>query len=927
MKHLLLSTIFLFHVSLALAQSPSVGPVDTRNLGNATITATGGSTARTLADRAADLVNVKDGYGGHPGAKGDGKISSPVVNITNGSSVLTVGSSLFSASDVGKSIIIANAGVAPTSGPVVATPVSSQGGGYASVPTCAVTDGAGTGSGATCAALMTIQSATVSTAGLGCTAGTQIFQVAIDAVGTQAQFTGTVTSGTLSGTLTITSPGLMTAMGATTSVPAYGANCSTAPTVNLSYGVGAVQVTAQGASYSTSQTTAALSGGTPTTAAVMGTPLIGAPIPPLKTTIASYTSPTQITLTDTASTTISGVATQIMWATDDTVAIQNAINAAIGKAGGVWLPAGLYWLGARLDPSVGNLTFRGEGPSSTILMWDASLSVGQGSPTWTPAFGNTGVSRANMRGSLQFEDMQFRGTLDFGRVNMGAAALELNFYKEISFDRVKIYQAPNMAMALEGIDTYRVQNSVFDTVMRDQARCRSCFNAIIRGNSFFHSDDDSVALHQANYIQGAGNIREGMVVEDNTFEDTTCIHILGARSAIIRANILRRCKVNAITVSTDAGEGVNQMRGITIADNIITDVTGRPPFISAMGAAIGVGVSAPAAPSGLTQFYPGAQIQGTTFFGKPWDFDLNVVNGTTAYAPAARGVIIRGNQVMRTLPATTAYSSWGFGKAISSAGFLDLPVPDGAFVPNSCITASANINMLNIANNAVQDCRRGISLVDNISVASQTSISISFNQIFNTWEYGIVGFGSGNVEQMDIIGNQVNVDPYHISPGRSGGHGGWTSGYSASQCLGMGYIHFGQVRFNTFSECYAIADSTNWHVSDNIVRGSYYSGSTGQLGYTTANYGIGSYPVLAGNRYWVHNVTADPTNGTPANYGVQSSNRTPAYAAAAPTSGSGVIGDTIWSSNPSACSCMGWQRLTTGTAWVAGTDYKVLALQ
>ena len=912
----LLITLLLF-ASPAWAQHDAPFPIST-------FVAIDGSTARTPGVQAPNAANVRD-YG----AKGDARLGSVVATIAAGSRLLAVSMPQFSAADVGKTTILGNAGIPPANGPVLTASVSSAGAGYTNVPNCTFTDASGSGTGATCAALMSLQSAIVATGGGGCAAdGTYEFIVGIDAIGTPAKVTGSVVSGALAGSLTVTAPGVLTGLGTLRATPAYGGNCTTAPAVNLSYGVAAIWVTAQGAAYSSTHTTVTLSGGFPASSAALGAVTIGAPVPPLVTTIISYTSPTQVTLAKPAAFTLSGSTVQMLVATDDQPAIQAAIVAAIGGQQGIWLPAGTYWLSSRLDPGNGDLTVRGDGPTASVLVWDAGQSVAQMSTTWTPAFGNTGISRANMRGSLQFEDLQFRGTLDFGRINTGAAALELNFYKEISFDRIRVYQAPNMAMALEGIDSYRVQNSTFDTVMRDQARCRSCFNAIVRGNRFLHSDDDSIALHQAGYIQGPGNIREGLIVEGNTFEDTTCIHILGARSAVVRGNVLRRCKVNGINISTDSVEGSHQQRAITVSDNIVTDLLARPPFSAAAGSAISVRVNSASAPANVTRFLPSSMIQGTAYFGKPWDYDLNNDTPGIAYASAARGVVIRGNQVMRTLPAAATYSSWGFGNVISDAGFVDPPIPDASQIPTSCYSASANIYGLNITANIAQDCRRGISLVDNTIVVSQTAITINFNQIFNTWEYGIVGFGTGNIALLDIIGNQVLVDPYGISPGRSGGHGGWSANYSASRCLSLSYTTYPQVRDNTFGECYAIGDSPSWRVSDNVVRGIHYSGTTGQLtSWSEANYGIGVFPIMAGNRYWVHNSTSDPTEGTPLTYGVQSSNRTPAFASAAPNAGTAIIGEIIWSSAPGACGCVGWQRLTTGAAWVANIDYKVIPLQ
>lgn len=122
-------------------------------------------------------------------------------------------------------------------------------------------------------------------------------------------------------------------------------------------------------------------------------------------------------------------------------------------------------------------------------------------------------------------DFHIRGLLDFGQTNVGSSTIELNNYAELKLSRMKFSQLPWMAMQPESIRLYSVTDSVFDSVMRDQARCRSCFSAFVTNNRFRHSDDDAVALHQANYIRGAGVIREGLHVENNELEDTAGIHI------------------------------------------------------------------------------------------------------------------------------------------------------------------------------------------------------------------------------------------------------------------------------------------------------------------------------------------------------------------------------------------------------------------
>lgn len=75
---------------------------------------------------------------------------------------------------------------------------------------------------------------------------------------------------------------------------------------------------------------------------------------PLKTTVATYVSTTQVTLSLAASTTVTG--SKITWGDDDTAAIQAAINAAYAAGGGiVYFPNGIYIINGALQTSVGGL--------------------------------------------------------------------------------------------------------------------------------------------------------------------------------------------------------------------------------------------------------------------------------------------------------------------------------------------------------------------------------------------------------------------------------------------------------------------------------------------------------------------------------------------------------------------------------------------
>jgi len=894
----------------------------TGNLSGGTVKSTDTITARSLAVRFGELTNVKDGYGAVAGAKGDGVLTDATVTTTASSATLTVGSALFTSADVGKAIVIGNAGAAPTTGPVLTVPTSTAGSGYTSVPTCALTDAAASGSGATCSALMKVVSATVATAGVGCTAGTMEFVVGISGTGTPAKFTGVVGGGgTLSGTLTVTSGGQFSALGGTTGVSAYGASCSTAPTVDLSYGVGAIWVTAWGTAYTTAQTTAGLTGGSPSVAAMLGTPVFGAITPPHRTTIATYVSPTQVTMAAVAPSTISGVSKRILIATDDRAAFQAALTA--GST--IWVPPGIYWIGSELDPGKSApKRILGAGRNASIVMFDGGTSTTYNVGDWTPLFDNTSGTAATPAGSLEIQSIQFRGLMDFGRINTGASVLQLNNFENVTISDTHWYQLPWAAMQMESHQSFAISNSSFDLVLRDHVRCRSCFNVQVIGNRFSRSDDDAVALHQAEYIHAQGTIREGIVVSDNIFEDTHGVSILGGRQVTVANNVFRRNKIGPIRVYKTDLEGIAQIGNIVILGNTATDTLARAPFATG-GSYCVVDVTFSGA-TNIGNVLPGAAIKGTAYFAKPWDYTISDVYGTTQPIPPARGISITNNLCSRTLPATDTYSGWGYGSIMSTYGLIDPPVPDAAMRPISGVIMSVNTPGGRIANNQIRNVDQGIVINDARTSTSQAYIDISDNLLEDTIKYGIVGFGSGALATSRIERNRINVDPYGVSPGRSGGEGGWSFNYSEARCLTWTYGSGLVLRDNVMENCYTTATNADWRMSGNIIRGAPYSSLTGQLNtWSSSNLGVGVAPTLAGDAWWYEYVTAQPNNGNPESLGTQAVNRV-VYASAAPSSGWHAIGQIIWSTDPAGCSCLGWVALTTGSGWVAGTDYKVITI-
>jgi hypothetical protein len=101
----------------------------------------------------------------------------------------------------------------------------------------------------------------------------------------------------------------------------------------------------------------------------------------LVTTIAGYTSATQVTLT-TATTAVSSVVETVFYGADDTAAAQSACTAAVNANGGgrVLFPPGTYFLSSQITcaftgGNYANLGITGSGQDGSILYWPASSGI------------------------------------------------------------------------------------------------------------------------------------------------------------------------------------------------------------------------------------------------------------------------------------------------------------------------------------------------------------------------------------------------------------------------------------------------------------------------------------------------------------------------------------------------------------------------
>jgi hypothetical protein len=124
----------------------------------------------------------------------------------------------------------------------------------------------------------------------------------------------------------------------------------------------------------------------------------------LSTTISSYTSATQVTLATTAGTTVTGAI--VHWATDDTVAIQNAIAAAQNTSSKtLYIPTGKYLVGSTITNPLFNITtdglkLSGDGIGKTIIQFADNVSLGNNPDLFRFSAKNAYISDISFYGGL-----------------------------------------------------------------------------------------------------------------------------------------------------------------------------------------------------------------------------------------------------------------------------------------------------------------------------------------------------------------------------------------------------------------------------------------------------------------------------------------------------------------------------------------------
>lgn len=615
-------------------------------------------------------------------------------------------------------------------------------------------------------------------------------------------------------------------------------------------------------------------------------------------------------------------ATPEQCAIDATAATQAAINYAISSGRkAVYFPGGITYnfdaSSPALDPGTGDVTFYGDG-------WHSILQFNEGPQAAVASakhlFKNVSLT---LKGNLVFRDLQFRGKWSDNAYAAGyGSAMFLDSYNSVELTNCRFYNFAYMVTICERIRNVKVMGCVFEQCAKDMVRFRSSFNVQVIGNRFKGSDDDCIAIHTLDSIDGA-NVREGVVVSGNVIEDTTGIRILSGRMVTVQNNILRRAKSHGIAIyaTPSAGtEGDFSQFGVDVSNNQLYDTLERAPFTAAAASVIAVYSQGGKGGTETGGVVPGQNIVATGAFYLPWNYrDRNFsVEGESL--PPQFFVRIQNNTIARTLPTVAAYDNWGFGQCMTATGFSNAAVEDADLRPTNGIYIEGNSRKSIIAHNIVAHTINPIFIAEATGNFGMDDMLIESNELsdYTTAAVNINNPSAVRGTSLTIRGNLIDGDPYHIHANRGAG-GTWAADTNpvGVACTSHEGVRVEFNRFRNLVRPVSNSGSDNIYIRGNVVRMDPNAG-----GFSATNRGVGVV-VTAGAQYNYEIFNCDPTSAT---YGAML-NASPERAAAMPSSGKWIAGAFVQNSDYVGLPGVhGWTRLTVGSAHVAGTDWRIVPL-
>jgi hypothetical protein len=617
--------------------------------------------------------------------------------------------------------------------------------------------------------------------------------------------------------------------------------------------------------------------------------------------------------------------------TDDTAAINSAITAANANGSGtVWFPDGVYRVivtsGAHITPK-SHVTLLGLGRGQSTILVDDSMGAGSSGIANFVSGSFTALSDFHIK-SLTVKGM--RETI----ATTGVHLINIQNGDDISVEDCELTQSRLFGVVISKSNHVAVTgNRVYHT-NADGIAVWDDSDVLVSDNDIIGSNDDAISAHSADTTPAP--VRSGISIVNNRITESQGISVLGAKNLLISGNVMRRMMSYGIVVDVSPffTQGETAIIGVKITDNIISDVFARqedPPrsmakwYIRVGGGPLvaGSGASAPGTP------VPGTGVV-TSLYGENSVgnfYTNNITSGGSTPGPGGYSIEVAGNQLIRSLPAVTSYSQWGYGSSLftgdNATGSYSGPIPEAALNVPGLILAPALRNM-RIADNIIQTTGPNAISFEKLPMpglwhsGDLDGVMIENNKLIDFSGSGVNFDVDNSVQRVTVRNNEFDGDPRFRSADRGAG-GSWTafSGPTAFPVASVTNISGVVWSGNSFRNIVSLFTTAQ----TGPVAGNILYAQPAVVGASTSNKGIGVIP-NDGPDYGFSIEDSDPASAT---YGRIASPQLSA-ASAMPTTGTYVTGHFVRNNAPTTgitgMTLFGWTRLTTGGGNVAGTDWQ-----
>jgi hypothetical protein len=605
--------------------------------------------------------------------------------------------------------------------------------------------------------------------------------------------------------------------------------------------------------------------------------------------------------------------------TDDTAAIQTALNTATAAGQAVIFPAGNYLSttgGVTLSPGV-VIIGEGQGITTFTLANAATLAY----------FTYSGANA--LPGTYQFSSFTLTGSWLTDPTQNGLALVVLNFaptpspISVVKFNDVEISYSRGFGIVTDVTARTEAINCWVHHINRDGIYFNDSQDKVYINCLIEHTADNGISGHVVAPFTSTPVVSR-LTIQNCRLIDTYGASFIGVSEATISNVYCARSKGIAFRIGVyeiATSLGFVSSRHVSIKNLVIEDTINQS--VDGTGtAAVGLQIGSYSASGGLANIPLRPTTGGVIIPPEPYIYNLGTSTNTVT-VPNGAGWDIQAI-IRQTLPAVTNYSDWGFGDMFGQNGLIDPQITDA----NLGIQGIVLFGGLRDARiQAIVEPRSGGVLITSPSSPDYLFQNVVFeNCSFVRCVGNVINTDAVSVDVQDIkfLNCWFDVDPRFESTQRatSGGDytGAWT--FTATTAIVQGATNIDGITFEGchFRNCQSLDTTQASGNPVNYLGLNYLHCNPGNVGGSSANVGIGVVKPAGGNFAYVVEV-CDPRQTATYNNVI-----TAQYfdAASIPTTGTWVRGAFVRNNTPVVASSkvtLGWARITTGSANVNGTDW------